>query len=156
MTEPQPPHDPPQPPYPPPQGGGNPPQPPYPPPQGGGYPGAYPPPPPAPYAGYAPPPVGPKNGLGIAALIVAIIGLVFCWTVVGGIILGVVAVIIGFLARGRVNRGEASNGGVAIAGIVLGLRTMSTACPGQARTKKPFSSARISSRNASKTSSASR
>ena len=121
MTEPQPPHDPPQSPYPPPQGGGYPPQPPYPPPQGGGYPGAYPPPPPAPYAGYAPPPVGPKNGLGIAALIVAIIGLVFCWTVVGGIILGVVAVIIGFLARGRVKRGEASNGGVAIAGIVLGI-----------------------------------
>jgi Domain of unknown function (DUF4190) len=101
-----------------------PPQPPYPPPQGGGYPGSYPPPPPAPYAGYAgyaPPPVGPKNGLGIAALIVAIIGLVFCWTVFGGIILGVVAVIIGFLARGRVKRGEASNGGVAIAGIVLGI-----------------------------------
>jgi len=89
--------------------------------QYGAYPGGYPPPPPPqPYAGFAPPTTGPKNGLGIAALVIAIIGLVFCWTVVGGIILGLCAVIIGFVARGRVKRGEATNGGVAIAGIVLG------------------------------------
>jgi hypothetical protein len=89
--------------------------------QYGAYPGGYPPPPPPqPYAGFAPPPTGPKNGLGIAALVIAIIGLVFCWTVVGGIILGLCAVIIGFVARGRLKRGEATNGGVAIAGIVLG------------------------------------
>jgi hypothetical protein len=93
--------------------------PPPPPPQWGSYPGSYPPPPPQPYAGYSPP-VGYRNGLGIAALVVAIIGLVFCWTVAGGIILGVAAIILGFVARGRVKRGEANNGGVAIAGIVLG------------------------------------
>jgi len=52
--------------------------------------------------------------------VVAIVGLVFCRTVVGGVILGVAAIIIGFVARGRVKRGEATNGGVAIAGIVLG------------------------------------
>lgn len=95
-------------------------EPPPPPPQWGPYPGSYPPPPPQPYSGYAPPPIGPRNGLGIAALVVAIVGLVFCWTVVGGVILGVAAVILGFVARGRVKRGEATNGGVAIAGIVLG------------------------------------
>ena len=94
--------------------------PPPPPPQYGAYPGSYPPPPPQPYAGYTPPPTGPKNGLGIAALVVAIIALVFCWTVVGGIILGVAAVVLGFVGRSRVKRGEATNGGVAIAGIVLG------------------------------------
>lgn len=93
---------------------------PPPPPQYGPYPGSYPPPPPQPYAGYAQPPIAPKNGLGIAALVVAIIGLVFCWTVAGGVILGFAAVIIGFVARGRVKRGQATNGGVAIAGIVLG------------------------------------
>lgn len=93
---------------------------PPPPPPYGPYPGSYPPPPPQPYSGYSPPPIGPKNGLGIAALVVAIIGLVFCWTVVGGVILGVGAVILGFVARGRVKRGQATNGGVAIAGIVLG------------------------------------
>jgi hypothetical protein len=95
------------------------PPPPPPPQQWGPYPGSYPPPPPQPYAGYAAP-VGPRNGLGIAALVVAIVGLVFCWTVVGGVILGVTAIILGFVGRGRVKRGEATNGGVAIAGIVLG------------------------------------
>jgi hypothetical protein len=96
-------------------------EPPQPPPQWGAYPGNYPPPPPQPYAGYPPPPTAPKNGLGIAALVVAIIGLVLCWTVAGGVILGFAAIILGFVARGRVKRGQATNGGVAIAGIVLGV-----------------------------------
>jgi uncharacterized protein DUF4190 len=61
-----------------------------------------------------------KNGLGTAALVVAIIGLASCWTVLGGIGLGVVAVILGFLGRGRASRGEADNGGIATAGIGLG------------------------------------
>lgn len=90
---------------------------PYPP---GPYGGAYPPPPPQPYAGYAPPPTGPRNGLGVAALVIAIVGLVSSFSVFGGIVLGIVAVIIGFVARGRVRRGEANNGGVALAGIILG------------------------------------
>jgi hypothetical protein len=85
-----------------------------------GYPPPYPPPLPQPYSGFTPPPTGPRNGLGITALVLAIIGLVFCWSVAGGIILGLCAIIIGFVGRGRVKRGEATNGGVAIAGIVLG------------------------------------
>ena len=97
------------------------PPPPPPPPQYGAYHGSYPPPPPAPYAGYTPPPAAPKNGLGVAALVIAILALVLCWSIVGGIIFGVCAVIIGFVARGRVKRGEATNGGVAISGIVLGV-----------------------------------
>lgn len=64
---------------------------------------------------------GPKNGFGNAALILAIIGLVSCWSVLGGIACGVVAIILGFLGRGRASRGEADNGGIALAGIVLGL-----------------------------------
>jgi Domain of unknown function (DUF4190) len=92
-----------------------PPMPPPPsPPQYGAYPGY---PPPQPYIGYAPPPAAPKNGLGIAALVIAIIGL---FTVFGGLLLGVVAVILGFIGWGRARRGEATNAGVAIAGIVLG------------------------------------
>lgn len=78
--------------------------------------GSYPPPPPPPYAGY-PPPTAPKNGIGVAALVVAIIALL---SVVGGVVLGVVAIILGFLGWGRARRGEANNGAVAIAGIVLG------------------------------------
>jgi hypothetical protein len=91
-----------------------------------GYPGGYPPPPQQPYSqqpyygGYQPPPVGPKNGLGIAALITAIVGLVFCWSVIGGVVLGVLAAILGIVGYGRAKRGQATNAGVAIAGIVLG------------------------------------
>jgi Na+-driven multidrug efflux pump len=81
---------------------------------------SYPPPPPQPYSGFAPPPTGPRNGLGTAALALAIVGLLFCWTVAGGVILGLCAVIIGSVGQGRVKRGEATNSGVAIGGIVLG------------------------------------
>jgi Domain of unknown function (DUF4190) len=90
----------------------------YPPPPSsyGAYPGAYPPVPP-PYTGYAPPPSAPSNGLGIASLVTAIIALL---SVVGGIVLGVVAVILGFLGWSKAKRGEANNGGIAVAGIVLG------------------------------------
>ncbi|KAA0109634.1 DUF4190 domain-containing protein [Mycolicibacterium sp. P1-5] len=97
-----------------------PPPPGYPAPQYGQYPGGYPPAPPQPYAGYTPPPTGPRNGLGVTALVVAIVALLSSFSVVGGIILGIVAVIIGFAGRGRVKRGEANNGGVALAGIILG------------------------------------
>lgn len=113
---------PPPPPPPPPQ---QPPQQypyPYPPAPYGG--GGYPPPPPQPYAGYTPPPTGPRNGLGVASLVIAIVGLLSSFSVAGGVILGIVAVIIGFVARGRVRKGEANNGGVALAGIVLGFVAM--------------------------------
>jgi len=110
MSEPDRPETPPLPPPPPPAG--------PPPPSYGAYPGSYPPPPQqAQYGGYAPPPAAPQNGLGIASLVTAIISLL---TVVGGVVLGVVAVILGFLGWGKAKRGEATNGGVAIAGIVLG------------------------------------
>lgn len=92
-----------------------PPQQPY---QYGPYPGSYPPPPQGPYGGYYPMQSAPKNGLGIASLVVAIVGLL---SVFGGILLGVVAVILGVIGRGRAKRGEATNGGVAMAGIVLGV-----------------------------------
>lgn len=92
---------------------------------GGGYPPpAYPFPYPVPgsYPGYPPPgrhPT-PRNGAGIAALVVAIAGIVTALSVVGGVILGIVAVVLGFVGHGRAKRGEADNGGVAISGIVLG------------------------------------
>jgi Domain of unknown function (DUF4190) len=90
---------------------------PPPPPQYGAYPGGYPPPPQ--YGGYPPPaPLGPKNGLGTASLIVAIVELI---TVFGGVVLGIVAIVLGVIGRGRVKRGEANNGGVALAGIILGV-----------------------------------
>jgi hypothetical protein len=74
----------------------------------------------APYGG-GPGAGGPKrNGLGIAALVVGILSLLGIFTIFGGILLGIVAIILGVLGRGRVKRGEADNGGMAIAGIVMG------------------------------------
>ncbi|MBP2452544.1 DUF4190 domain-containing protein [Mycolicibacterium lutetiense] len=90
----------------------------------GGYSEAYPSAPPP--GGYPIPPAprAPANGLGIGALVTAIIGLLLFWTVLGGLVLGLIAVILGFLARGRCKRGEADNGGVATAGIALGVISM--------------------------------
>ncbi|MEV0069909.1 DUF4190 domain-containing protein [Amycolatopsis sp. NPDC050768] len=66
-------------------------------------------------------PVGaPRNGFGVTALVLGIIALVLCWTVWGGIILGVLALVFGILGVKRANRGQATNKGASIAGIVTG------------------------------------
>nr|WTB33998.1 DUF4190 domain-containing protein [Streptomyces sp. NBC_00830] len=85
-----------------------------PPPQYGGYPG---------YPGYGQAPwggPGPANGLGIASMVLGIIAVVgFCmWGL--GVVLGVLALILGLIGRGRAKRGEATNGGMALAGVILG------------------------------------
>ncbi|OCB07626.1 DUF4190 domain-containing protein [Mycobacterium vulneris] len=106
-----------------PQPAGPPPPPAYPyGPPSGAYPGAYPPPPP-PYGGYPMQPAAraPANGLGVAALVLAIFGLLLVWSVIGGLMFGITAVILGVLARGRCRRGEATNSGVAVSGIALGI-----------------------------------
>lgn len=79
------------------------------------------------YGGYAPPPQPMRNGLGTAALVLGIIGLVTGWIpfiffLGGG--LGLLALIMGLIGRGRGKRGEASNKGAATAGAVLGLLAM--------------------------------
>jgi phosphate/sulfate permease len=68
-------------------------------------------------AGY---PQKPRNGLGTAALILGILAILTIITIFGGPILGIIAIILGFIGRGRAKRGEATNGGMAMAGIVLG------------------------------------
>jgi Domain of unknown function (DUF4190) len=98
----------------------DPPQPPLPP-QGQPFGAGYPTPPPMPYATQSPPPIAPRNGLGLGALVIAIVGLLLCFTVVGGVLLGIAAAVMGFVGRRRVKRGDANNGGVALAGVVLGL-----------------------------------
>lgn len=65
-----------------------------------------------------------RNGLGTAALVLGIIGLVFAvipflfWI---GTVLGLLALILGIVGRGRAKRGEATNKGAALAGAVLGM-----------------------------------
>ncbi|WP_326693900.1 MULTISPECIES: DUF4190 domain-containing protein [unclassified Streptomyces] len=96
------------------------------------YPGAGQQPGPAPYGGYPGYPGyggqggwgtvqrGPENGFGTAALVLGIISVVFFCGWGLGIILGGLALIFGILGRKRANRGEANNGGMALAGIILG------------------------------------
>ena len=71
--------------------------------------------------GAPPPPTGTRNGLGVAALILGLLALLTSITIVGGILLGLLAIILGIVGRGRAKRGEANNGGMALAGIILGL-----------------------------------
>ncbi|MDR3660307.1 MAG: DUF4190 domain-containing protein [Mycobacterium sp.] len=86
--------------------------------------GGYPPPPPQPYAsqpGYGQPALsGPRNGIGIAALILGIAGLLTSWSVIGGLLFGLLAVTLGVIGTSRVKQGLANNGVVAAAGIALG------------------------------------
>ena len=58
----------------------------------------------------------PQNGMGTAALILGIIGLVLF-----GCIFGVLAVIFGSIGISRANAGRANNKGVAVAGLILGI-----------------------------------
>ncbi|MFG3292298.1 DUF4190 domain-containing protein [Streptomyces sp. NPDC048179] len=62
----------------------------------------------------------PNNGLGTASLVTGIISAVgFClWPV--ALVMGVLAIVFGAIGRGRVKRGEATNGGQALAGIICG------------------------------------
>jgi ABC-type Fe3+-siderophore transport system permease subunit len=57
--------------------------------------------------------------MGIAALVLGILGLFTSLALVGGV-LGVLAIVFGVIGRGRVKRDEATNGGMALAGIILG------------------------------------
>lgn len=62
-----------------------------------------------------------RNGMGIAALILGLFALALSWTILGGILLGILALIFGLIGRSRAKRGEATNGGVSVAGVVLGI-----------------------------------
>ena len=74
--------------------------------------------------GVAPPAVQAKNGLGVAALVCGIVGLVLSLIpllFVVGLPLAILAIVFGFVGMRRVKRGEATNRGMAITGVVTGL-----------------------------------
>jgi Domain of unknown function (DUF4190) len=71
--------------------------------------------------GYGAPPAPPRNGFGIAALVLGLLALVLSWTIIGGIVFGILALIFGLLGRARAKRGESTNGGLSLAGVVLGI-----------------------------------
>ncbi len=66
------------------------------------------------------PPVRPTNGYATASLVLGIVSVVLCWTIWGGIVLGVLAVVFGALGIGRTKTGVPGKG-MAVAGIVLGI-----------------------------------
>ncbi|MGY0017984.1 DUF4190 domain-containing protein [Streptomyces sp. YJ-C3] len=80
-----------------------------------------------------------RNGLGTAALILGIIGAlsglipIMFW--LAGV-LGVVALILGLTGRGRAKRGEATNKGVALAGVILAVLSLGLATFGAYTTFK--------------------
>lgn len=89
---------------------------------GYGYPGdagypAYPGYPGPAYLGYAAP---KSNGFGVTALVLGIVSVVACITSFLAIGIGIAAVVFGALGKGKATRGEADNGGMALAGIILG------------------------------------
>jgi hypothetical protein len=115
-------------PPPPPSGGGQMPQPPPPPPAGGGFtpsqpPSGYVPPPPGGYAMAGAGVMAPRtDGLAIGALITGILSVVCFWICLG-LILGPAAAIMGFIARQRIaaSGGTVQGGGLALAGMILGI-----------------------------------
>lgn len=62
----------------------------------------------------------PQNQFGVASLILGLLGLMTCWLLIG-VPFGLAAVITGDIARRRVQRGEANNPRIALAGIILGV-----------------------------------
>lgn len=73
--------------------------------------------------GYGYPGGKPRNGLGTAALVLGILGLLTSILFFGGL-LGLIAIVLGIVALGRVRRREATNRGASIAGIVLGVLSL--------------------------------
>lgn len=68
--------------------------------------------------------VAPANGLGTAGMILGIVGAALSLVPVLGFILGLLATIFGGIGLTKASRGEATNKGMAITGLVLGIITM--------------------------------
>ncbi len=86
-----------------------------------------PPPPPQPYQYYQYPTAQARpsgNALGTAGLVTGIIGLVLFWVPILDVILGVLATTFGGIGYNKVRQGSATNGGSALAGLVMGAVTL--------------------------------
>ncbi|WP_177235474.1 DUF4190 domain-containing protein [Streptomyces sp. MUSC 14] len=82
-----------------------------------GDPGAYPAANPYGWPGMQP---APSNGLGTAALVCGILAAVgfLLWPI--ALVLGILGIIFGAIGRGKAKRGEATNPGMALAGLICG------------------------------------
>jgi hypothetical protein len=66
----------------------------------------------------------PQNGYGVAAMVLGIVSVCLFCLYGFGALLGILAIVFGVLGRKRVQRGEATNAGQALAGIVLGIASI--------------------------------
>lgn len=78
-----------------------------------------------PTGSYVPPggnaPTGPlPSGMAVASLILGVLGILSAFFLIGGL-LGLIALILGLVALGKIKRGLAGGRGMAIAGIVTGV-----------------------------------
>lgn len=62
----------------------------------------------------------PGNGMAITALVLGIVALLFFWTVLGGIVLGLLALIFGIIGARKARGGRAPYGKMGVIGAVLG------------------------------------
>ncbi|KAA1034254.1 DUF4190 domain-containing protein [Pseudonocardia sp. EV170527-09] len=62
----------------------------------------------------------PRNGVGIAALVLGILAVLTFWLFIGGLF-GLLAIVLGAIGISRVSKGVATNRGVSISGLVLGI-----------------------------------
>ncbi|WP_405779241.1 DUF4190 domain-containing protein [Streptomyces sp. NBC_00859] len=63
--------------------------------------------------------VQPSNGVAVAALVLGILAVVFFWTVIGGILLGLIGLILGIVGIRKARAGRAPRRAMAIIGTVL-------------------------------------
>lgn len=74
----------------------------------------------APYGWAGGMPMQPSNGIGVAGMVVGIVSAVLClfWPI--SIITGILAIVFGIIGRSKVARGQATNPGQALTGIICG------------------------------------
>ncbi|NAZ82839.1 DUF4190 domain-containing protein [Kineococcus sp. R8] len=70
---------------------------------------------------YGTPPAAPKNGAGIAALILGILSLLLFWLLGLGLLPGLVGIVLGIVGLRRARRGRATNRGTALVGLVTSI-----------------------------------
>ncbi|XIG79815.1 hypothetical protein C1N81_16610 [Streptomyces sp. SGAir0957] len=65
-------------------------------------------------------PPQPSNGIGVTAMVTGIVSAVMCMAWFISPILGILGIVFGIIGRGKAKRGEATNPGQALTGIICG------------------------------------
>ncbi|EWC60748.1 putative integral membrane protein [Actinokineospora spheciospongiae] len=65
--------------------------------------------------------VPPQNGIGTAGFVTGLLGLLFSWLGIVGLILCIIGVSLSGVGISKANKGQATNKGLAVAGLVCGV-----------------------------------